>query len=228
MTTTTLSNIIVKIGGFTNGMTIADVTTRAVKITEFYEPLKKNIHAFTWDGDPFKLKGSTLDEERGTPACFTHALTILKKNFPTIPFVAAKREDQLNKLASDYQYTTKHGSIEVGCEKTFGPLRGVAKLGDKHSLDLHTRCLNVLTAPADIHWAKLGVENIMFWKNMGFDVHYVTIGGGRVVSKELEQIGEKLSLLWRLPTSRLSPTTGDPPEVVPFQFESKDPILNIA
>ena len=228
MATTTLQNIIVKIGGFTNGMTIAEVTERALQIAEFYEPFQKKIHAFTWDGDPFKLSGSTLDEARGTPACFTHALGIIRKRLPTIPFVAAKREDQLNKLTADYLHTTKHGSVETGCETTFGPLQVVAKMGDKRTLDLKSNCLNVLTAPAEIHWAKLGVENIMFWKNMGFDVHYVTIGGGRVVSQELEQIGEHLDLLWRLPTVRLSPTEGKPPEVVPFHFESKNPRYNFA
>lgn len=226
MATTSLhKNIIVKIGGFTNGMTIEAVKEHSKQIADFYEPRQETIYAFTWDGDPFKLKGSNLDESRGTPGCFTHALGLLRKRFPEIPFVAAKREDQLDKLTAKYHNITKHGSIEGGCEEIFGPLLVVAKLGSEEVPELQVNNLNVLTAPADTHWAKLGVENILFWKNTGFEVHYVTIGGGDVVTKELEQVGDQLQLLWRLPTSRLSPTEGNPPDVVEFQFVSKDPNL---
>ena len=99
MSTTTLQkNIIVKFGGFTNGMTIQAVMERAKHIADFYDPIRKQIYAFTWDGDPFKRKGSTLDEARGTPACFTHALEFLKNHFPEIPWIAAKRIDQLDSL----------------------------------------------------------------------------------------------------------------------------------
>lgn len=221
------SPIIIKIGGFTNGMTVESVVERAHQIASFYEPHRKNIYAFIWDGDPFKNKGSVIDEKRGTPACFTHALSILHEILPEIPWVAAKREDQLDKLSADYFNTTKHGSEEVGCEGVFGPLRIVAKMGEDKVGDIQPGYLNVLTAPSDIHWAKLGVDNILFWKKIGYQVHYVTIGGGGVVTKELEQVGEHLELLWRLPTLRLSPVEGNPPDIIELQFQTKDPRFSI-
>lgn len=108
MSTTTLQkNIIGKFGGFTSGMTIQDVMERAKHIADFYDPIRNQIYAFTWDGDPFKRKGSTLDEARGTPACFTHALGFLKNHFPEIPWIAAKRIDQLDKLESTYVSTLR-------------------------------------------------------------------------------------------------------------------------
>lgn len=228
MSTTTLQkNIIVKIGGFTNGMTIQDVMERAKHIADFYDPIRNQIYAFTWDGDPFKRKGSILDEARGTPACFTHAMGFLKNHFPEIPWIAAKRIDQLGKLESTYIHTTKHGSVEVGCEDIFGPIHVLAEMTDVDAKELQVGCLNVLAAPADIHWAKLGVESMLWHIKRGFKVHYVTIGGGRVVTKELEEVGEHLDLLWRLPTSRLSPVEGKAPDVVEFQFISKEPTLEL-
>ena len=222
-----MENIIVKIGGFTNGMTIEQVTDSANNIIEFYKPIIKRIKSFTWDGDPFKNKGSLLDEERGTPACFTHALVLLKKQFPDVPFTAAKRYDQLEKLSSKFLNTTKHGSVEVGCEDTFGPIKVVGSMGSNEEPFLDARELNVITASPSINWEKLGCDNILFWKNLGFDVHYVTIGGGNVISKELEKMGDVLDMIWRIPTYRLSPTEGNPPDVVDFQFSTKDPSLSV-
>jgi hypothetical protein len=223
--TKAVKNIIVKLGGFTNGMTLEQVFKLAQDIIKFYQPISKRIIAFTWDGDPLKDRGSDLDEKRGTPACFTHALAIIHEAFPTIPFVAAKHEDQLNQLAGDYVKTTKHGSVEVGCESVFGPARPVAHMNNTFMLTLSPSALNVLAAPAGIHWAELGCENIRFWKKMGCQVHYVTIGGGNVISEEIEKVGDTIDTLWRLETTRLSPKEDCPPDTVMFRFSTNDETL---
>ena len=224
--TKAVKNIIVKFGGYTSGLPLDLVFRHAQNIIEFYKPLRKRIMAFTWVGDPLKQKGSDLDEKRGTPACFTHALSIIHEAFPDIPFVAAKREDQLDKLTNDYIETTKHGSIEVGCESIFGPVRAIAHMNNSFMLTLSTSHLNVLAAPAGIHWAQLGCESIRFWKEkMGCQVHYVTIGGGKVVSDEIEQVGELIDTLWRLETTRLSPKEDSPPDTVVFRFSTNDETL---
>lgn len=223
--TKAVKNIIVKLGGFTSGMPLDLVFKHAQSIIKFYKPISKRVMAFTWDGDPLKDKGSDLDEKRGTPACFTHALAIIHEAFPNIPFVAAKREDQLNKLTDDYIETTKHGSIEVGCESIFGPVRAIAHMNNSFILTLSTSALNVLAAPAGIHWSQLGCESIRFWKKMGCQVHYVTIGGGKVVSDEIEQVGDLIDTLWRLETTRLSPKEDSPPDTVVFRFSTNDETL---
>jgi hypothetical protein len=220
-------NIIVKLGGFTTGMSTDEVSKRARSIIKFYTSISNRIIAFTWDGDPLKDRGSNLDEKRGTPACFTHALAIIHEAFPAIPFVAAKREDQLNQLADDYVNTTKHGSVEVGCESIFGPVRPVAHMNNAFMMTLSPSALNVLAAPAGIHWAELGCENIRFWKKMGCQVHYVTIGGGNVISEEIEKVGDIIDTLWRLETTRLSPKEDCPPDTVMFRFSTNDETLPI-
>lgn len=215
-----MSKIIVKIAGFTSGMTNEQVVENASKIIEFYKPIVGSLHAFTWDGDPFKKKGSTRDQERNTSACFTLALIILKSAFPEVPFVAAKPINLVHQLSDEYEKTTKHGSVEVGCEDTFGKINIVSNFDEDSTLPLSTTQLNVVTAQAGIHWKELGCENVRFWDKLGFSVHYVTIGGGGIVKEELEKIGDLVDLIWRLETKRLS-RDDDKEEIVPYFFSLK-------
>ena len=218
-------SIIVKLGGFVSGMTKEQVVERARKIIHFYKKIEHKIKAFVWDGDPFKRRGSNLDEERGTQFCFTYVLILIEQAFPEIPFVAAKREDQLRKLSEEYTETTKHGSVEIGCEHVFGPILVVAKTQDTSMMALSDVSLNVVTAPADTNWKDLGCLHIQFWKANGYQVHYVTIGGGQIVATEIERVGGMIDTVWRIGTSRLSPKEGSPPDVVPFFFSTNDESL---
>ena len=143
-------------------MTNEQVVDNAWKIIKFYNPIIDRLHAFTWDGDPFKKQGSVRDQERNTSACFTLALTILKNAFPDVPFIAAKPIDSVHKLSKEYEKTTKHGSIEVGCEDTFGDINIVSNFEDSTTLPLSTSLLNVVTAPTGVHWRELGCENVRF------------------------------------------------------------------
>ena len=215
--------IVVKMAGFTSGMTKEHVKKCAKQIVKFYTPFKDSIAAIVWDGDPLKEQGSPRDEERGTPACFTAALPILKDGFPEIPFVAAKLKDDVKQLKCDYKKVTRHGSIETG----YALFREVQIVGDfgvrQLQEELTSDHLNVLTA-VNMDWRSLGVNHVKWWMDMGYRVHYVTIGGGEVVTGELECLRERLDLLWRLPTTRLS---GNEPDKVEFYFESKDPTFSI-
>jgi|UniRef100_A0A6C0IZ78 hypothetical protein len=222
------TKIVVKLGGFTNGMSICDIEKKAEEIGNFYELIIERIKCFIWDGDPFKQNGSKLDEERGTSGCFTHAIKILRERFPNIPFVAVKREDQLHKLESDYFDITKYGSLEVGCdEDIFGPIVKVGETRNTFSPNLLLNQVNVITVPPKTHWSKLGIENIKFWNYLGYSVHYVMIGGGNIVKKELENISDILDTIWSLATSRLSPKKDGPIESVKFGFSTNDDTLPV-
>ena len=221
-----MTKIAVLLKGFTSGMHPDDVLTRTQHIINFYSPQRERVLAFSWDGDPQKDSGSTLDEQRGTPGCFTGALPEIRKAFPEIPLVAFKRVDQLDKLNGEYVSTTKHGSVEVGYdEETFGPVSAVCEHSSSRLPELSAHALNVVTAPSTIKWDELGIINVRFWKTHGVSVHYVTIGGGAVVTNELSEIADDVDMLWRLPTSREAPKAGAPTQMVPFRFATNDDTL---
>ena len=53
----------------------------------------------------------------------------------------------------------------MGCEGIFGPINVVAEMADADAKELQVGCLNVLAAPADIHWAKLGIKKSILHGN---------------------------------------------------------------
>jgi len=211
--------------GFTNGMTEKECTA-------WYSTpgLRERIVCFSWDGDLWKSRGSDLDEERGTSACFTRALFLIRKAFPDIPLVAFKRHDQVHKLREGFTQKTKYNSVEKDYPiASFGEvveLCGHASRSRRAALDdMSSATLNVVTAPSSVRWDELGILGVRFWTGLGIDVHYVTIGGGNVVNAELEKIGGEIDMLWRLRTTRKSPKAGDPDQCVPFRFETRDETL---
>ena len=125
-----MAKIVAKIAGYTSGMTNEQVIENTYKIISFYNKLRDVLHAFTWDGDPFKKQGSKRDQERNTSACFTMAISILKHAFPDVPFIAVKPVNKVHQLSKEYEKITKHGSIEVGCEDILGKINIVSSFDD--------------------------------------------------------------------------------------------------
>ncbi len=227
-----MARIAVLIKGFTNGMTDEECTERAKAIITWYGTpgLRERIVCFSWDGDPWKSRGSDLDEERGTSACFTRALFLIRTAFPDIPLVSFKRHDQVHKLREGFTQKTKYNSIEEGYPTaTFGEVVELCEHTSKSRWtavdDMSSDTLNVVTAPSSVRWDELGILGVHFWAGLGIDVHYVTIGGGNVVNAELEKISGEIDMLWRLRTTRKSPKAGYPDQCIRFRFETRDETL---
>lgn len=203
---------VLRLVGFTNGMTKDSVIDRAQRIAKEFRDVPELV--VTWDGDPLKLVGSTLDQERGTSACFTLALFEFKRLLPHAYFVAFKKESQVHMFQEDFRVTTKYNSIEVGYPKDiFGE---VNVLSDLEDMDINK--LNVVSVCKDIKWFELGIKNVEFWYERNCPVHYISIGGGSIVTDELKEIKNKVYRVWRLYTVRKSPKGHDFPDDVVEEY----------